>query len=167
MNMTDEFELDQLTNIETRNRERLATWFDAIGREPVYPATSDTVVRLLRVAQYATSNDILLQAVNEMWIPPVAREAGRLAWSATDIVALSCALEARRMWQPCSPLHSHKLTMAEKLRELSENGEAINDLHKFDFDALLAILIQVSGDSSAVICMAEALRQKLKSEGVL
>lgn len=163
----EEFETDQLTNIETRNRERLAGWFDAIGQEARYPATSDTVVRLCRVAQYAASNDILLEAVNNQWIPPVAREAGRLAWSATDIVALSCALEARRMWQPFSQLHGHKLTMPEKLRELSENGEAINDLHKFDLDALLAILIQVSGDSSAVVCMAEAIRQKLKEEGIL
>lgn len=167
--MTDDQYLDQLADIERKNRIHLENWWAAIGQEPHYPAASDTVVRLLRAMQYRADNDTLLQFVNEQIIPPVARENGRLSWNATNIVTLGCALEARRSWQPFSQLHAHKFTLAEKLAQIAEHEgeEAFYDLSEFDVEGLLGIIISVSNDPGAVQFATEALRIKLKREGVL
>ena len=139
---------------------------------PSYPADTATVVRLLSAVEYDVTADTLLGYLTEKSIPPVQRLNGRLAWSATNITTAACALEARRKWKPFSTLHGHKKTMIERLQEIyaregTNGGTAFSDLADFDYDALLALLIQAGGDAGAVSCLAEALRQKLKQQGVL
>lgn len=165
----NEHPTDQLEQLELLNRERLEGWWDAIGQAPAYPTQSDTVVRLLRAMGYAADNDRLIQFVNDLLIPPVPRQAGKLAWNATSIVALACAMEARRLWQPFSKIHGHKFTLAEKLCQVAQHDgtEPFNDLAQFDIEGLLASAITVAHDPGAVQFVIEALRTKLKNEGIL
>lgn len=158
-----------LAAVEETNRERLLGWWDLISTEPSYPVPSTTVVKLLQAVEYRCDNDTLLGAVADGWIPPVPRQAGRMTWDATSIVALSCALEARRLWQPFSKIHGHKFSFAEKCVQLCnrDGGQPFDDLHQYDFAGLLGILHQVSGDPAAVQVMAEAIRHKLQSEGIV
>jgi hypothetical protein len=88
-------------------------------------------------------------------IPPVEREAGRLRWSATTIVAAACVLDARRRWKPFSKIHGHKMTWPEKLVQLAEHGgqQAFSDLHCFDVEQLLAGIVAVAHDPGAVATM--------------
>ena len=165
-------EYDDITNItdaEALNRQRIAGWWDLLGEPPAYPVSTDVVGRLLRAVEYLADNDRVLQAVNEEWFPPPERVAGRFAWTATNIVTLGSALEARRLWKPGSKIHLHKFSAAERIRHLCEadGGEFLNDLHEFDIEGLLGMLVQVSRDSGAVEVLAEAIREKLKREGVL
>jgi hypothetical protein len=160
---------ETLADLERQNQERIAGWWDLVGQAAAYPVGSDTVVKLLRAVEYACDNDKLLQAVNDGWIPPVARQAGRLAWSASSTVSLACALEARRAWLPFSKIHGHKLTLAEKLVQLNENDgqAAIPDLAEFDIAGLLGLLVAIADDGGAVRAVAEAIRQRLRMDGVV
>lgn len=173
--MTTNFQPDprdvstDLDALEDRNRDRISGWWDLLGLDPEYPAATDTVVKLLRAVEYAVDPDWVLAAISGGWIPPVGRIAGRLSWHATDVVSLSCAAEARRKWIPHSKIHGHKQTLAERLHDLclAEGQSAFKDLDQFDFEGLLGLLVQVSGDRGAVECLAAALREKLRLEGVL
>src|SRR5262245_48008307 len=159
----------QLAVLEDKNRERIAGWFDLAGIEAAYPVASDTVVKLLRAIEYLCDNDTLLAYLNDEIIPPVPRQNGRLVWSATNVVSLAAALEARRKWQPFSTLHAVKFSMIERLQHIydAQGGSAFSDLAAFDIDALLGLLHQAGGDRGAVAVLAEALREKLKGAGVL
>lgn len=168
--MSNDFdEFTEIDSTESMNRQRVAGWWDVLGEPPQYPVSTDVVGRLLRAVEYQADNDRVLQAVNEEWFPPVERHAGRLAWTATNIVTLASALEARRMWKPGSKIHLHKFSAAERIRHLceSEGSEFLDDLHEFDLEGLLGMLVQVSREAGAVEIMAEAIREKLKREGVL
>jgi hypothetical protein len=162
-------ETNQLATLEEVSRQRLAGWWDAMGEEPHYPCDSATVCRLLQRVDYAVDHDWLLHAIEHKMIPPPPRVAGRLAWDATHIVALAAAAEARRRWVPGSTIHFHKLSLAEKIVQCcrEHGGEPFSDLHEFDLEGLLGVLHQIAGDAGAVQCIAEAIREKLKRQGVL
>lgn len=155
--------------LEERNRLRLSGWWNQLGREPEYPTNTGTAVELCQAADYAVDADWVLAAISHGWVPPVPREAGRLQWDATAIVSLACAAETRRKWVPFSKMHGHKLRMIEKLQELCsrEGASAFRDLDGFDFEGLLALQLQVSGDAGAVEMLNRAIHEKLKKEGIL
>jgi hypothetical protein len=160
---------EQLEALEETNRARLSGWWDLAGLEPAYPADTETVVKLLTAVEYLCEPDVLLGYLNEQAIPPVGRVAGRLSWSATNVVTAACALEARRRWKPFSTIHAAKFSMIEKLQQIYEakGGTAFSDLADFDLEALLGLLHQAGGDRGATSVVAEAIRQKLKGLGVL
>src|SRR5262245_31840960 len=102
---------EQLAALEETNRARLEGWWGLLGEPPGYPADTETVVRLLTAVEYDVSPDTLLGYLNDQSIPPVGRIAGRLSWSAVNIVTAACALEARRRWKPFSTIHAAKFSM--------------------------------------------------------
>lgn len=160
---------EQLAALEETNRQRIAGWFDLAALPAAYPASTETVIKVLQAVEYLVNGDVILGLLNDNAIPPVPRANGRLSWSATNIVTCACALEARRKWKPFSTIHDAKFSMAEKLQAIyeSKGSSAFSDLEHFDLDALLAMLIQTGGDAGTVSVLVEALRQKLKSLGAL
>lgn len=160
-----------VTTQEEIARQRLAGWWAAMGVvEPEYPADTATVVRLVQAAEYACDHDTVLAYLNGGVIPPVPEgDNGGHAWNATHIVTLACALEMRRKWKPFSQLHAAKFTATEKLMHVCEHGgeSAFTDLAQYDIDALLALLVQTAGNVGLVQTLVEALRHKMKLEGVL
>lgn len=160
---------EQLTTVEETSRGHIAGWWNAIGREPDYPCDTATTVKLLRAVDYDVDPDLLLGYLTDDIIPPVPVERGRHQWSATAIVTVACAAEARRRWIAFSQIHSSKTNQAEMLVQLCErqSSDPFTDLARYDIPALLAITAQVSHCKPAVEYMVEALRTKLKLEGVL
>jgi hypothetical protein len=160
---------DALAQQEAAARVRVSGWFDALGETPFYPVDSETVCRLLQQQDWRIDHDWLLQAVNERWVPPVPRVNGKLAWDATAIVTLAAAAEIRRRWVPGSPIHFHKLSLAEKLIQFHEQqgGEAFSELAKLDLEGLIGMLHEVAGDRGATCFVAEALRTKLQREELM
>jgi hypothetical protein len=164
-----EGEPDQLAAAEETNQRRIEGWWHLAGEEPRYPLGTADVAKLLQRVDYLVDSDLLLAWANEGVIPPVPLQSGRPAWNATSIVTAAAAAEARRKWKPFSTIHGHKLTMIEKIHQIAEHqgGSAFNDLAAFDIEGLLGILVDVSCDRGAVQVMAEAIRTKLKEQGVI
>lgn len=160
---------------ELANRDRLAGWWDAAGLEPSYPATTETVRRLLEATEYQSDHDIIWQALNEHWMPGVSGicvAQGRAEWTATDIVALASAFEARRLWKSTSRIHRHKFTVGETMRGMYDEAggdpdKFIEDLGKFDWQGLLGLLVARSHDPGAVQTLAVAIKEKLRQEAIL
>lgn len=159
----------ELIAIEEQNRERIAAWWERIGQEPEYPTSTATVAALLSAVDYVCNPDIIVRAITEEWIRSPAKSGGRHHWQASDIVTLASALEYRRMWEPFSQIHGHKLTQIEKLQQvLTYRGEeTFTDLAQYDYEGLLGMLHSVAHDVGAVQVMTEAIRHKLKLTGVL
>jgi len=159
----------ELSEAEQLNREQLAGWWDLLGRDPEYPASTSTVAELLSAVDYVADPDVVIRAISEGWLPPPPKAAGRHYWRASDIVQLATAMESRRAWKPFSKIHGHKLTQIERLHQVLEHRgqETFNDLAQFDYEGLLGMLHSVASDAGAVQIMTEALRQKLRSEGII
>lgn len=148
---------------------KLAPWWGRIQREASYPADSGTVVELLRGVEYDVTHDDLLAYLTAGIIGPVVRENGRLAWSPLDILGLAFALENRRKWQPLSELHRHKASLGEYMVWMAQaaGGKAFRDLADHDMDSILALIVRMAGDPSAVSVLVEAVREKLRQgEGI-
>ena len=162
-------EQGQLAAVEEVNRQRLEGWWAMVGEEPHYPIGTAEAAAMLQRADYDLSADTLLAWSNQGVLPPVPLQSGRPAWNATNIVTAAAAAEARRKWKPFSTIHGHKLTMIEKIHQIAEHqgGSAFKDLAAFDIEGLLGVLVDVSCDRGAVQVMAEAIRTKLKEQGVI
>jgi len=93
----------------------------------------------------------------------------RLQWTASDIVNCARAAEARRMWIPFSTLHEHKKTAAERQNAICtlEGGQMFADLPKFDFPALLGMLVEHASQPRVVETLAKAIELRLAAQGAL
>ncbi len=156
-------------SIEELNRERIRPWWGLVGEEPAYPATTATAAKLLRAVEYSAEPDRLLAAVTEGWFTPPEKDGTRLQWSATDVVAAAVAFEHRRLWVPFSMVHGHKMSLPERIVQACEakGEEVFDDLSQFDVPALLGMIHSVSHRHDLVCIVTEALRIKLRGEGVI
>jgi hypothetical protein len=154
---------------EEINRQRLASYWTALGEPPHYPCDSSTVCRLLQQAEYRCDPDWLLSAVDGGMIPPPPRVKGRLSWDATSIIFLACAAEVRGRWQPSSQIHGHKRSQLEKDldEEKADAVQAVSQMARFDFEALVALLHREVNNADGIHLLASAIREKLKLAGAM
>ncbi len=167
MMQTEQTQITNATTDEAWARERIATWFEAAGIEPSWPATTETVAKLLATAEYSIGTpDGILTYVNGGYVPTPIRVAGRFAWSACDVVNLARAAEYRRAWLPFSKLHDCKKTMIE-LTVQQANRDGVKSIFG-DIDEVSAddILHHLTGCQNPVLreALAQALRDKLRIE---
>jgi hypothetical protein len=150
---------------EALNRERLEDWWERIGEEPAYPASTETVLRLLDAVEYRVSNAVFHDYRTNNLIVCPARPNGCYEWSASEIVSFARALEARRQWKPFSTLHDHKKTEFQRAKEMADKlgVPPMNDIANRSAEDLLLLMVE-SDDRGAREAIYTALQWKREQE---
>lgn len=161
---------------ETAERILRPLW-DAIGREPCYPAGDDDAVELMTAAGYeltqagldellATSNVIRKTRI----VSPPEDEVDGHEWSAIELRYLLAHLETLQRWQPTPSIHDPKKNKWRLARELAQKSGDVEqltaDAGQYTIEHLLALL-NYAGTVSEAQAIIEILRYKTEQMGVL
>ncbi|MFN0199328.1 MAG: hypothetical protein ACKVT0_21470 [Planctomycetaceae bacterium] len=147
---------------------KLAAMWQAADILPAYPATTETVVELLRANGFDASIGILENWIRSGMVPGVQIRAGRFHWSAQNILTASIHCNTWKRWIPLHPKHIHKMSAIELAEaQAGKVGEtAFTDLDTFDVQAF-TVMIERCDDHQLRHVLAVGLRSKLKALGVL
>jgi len=150
--------------------ERLRPWFQKADIPPMLPATTQTVVSLLRDGgEYEVTESSLLTLMDRAYIEQPMRTCGAFQWTGRNIALAGATLEKLRRWQPFSKLHHCKKSQCEIQQELARaNGETLfNDLHKFDFEIILRMLVETDDRQLRESLCVAVLQKSAEIQGKL
>jgi len=149
--------------------ERLAPMWNAADIHSGYPASTDTVVELLRAGGgFDVSVELLEEWARRGMVPGCRLRSGRFAWTPVNIVTAAIQADCWRRFIPLDPRHVHRLTAVELAEAMAqaEGSTAFTDLDVFDCNAFVEILARCS-DHDMRSTFAVALKTKLRALGVL
>lgn len=161
-------DLAQALGDESECMTKLAHMWQQADVLPCYPATTTTVVELLRGNGFDVNADVLENWIRTGMVPGVQIRAGRFAWSAQNILTASIQADTWKRWIPLHPRHIHRMSAVELAEaQAGAVGEtAFTDLDTFDVQAF-TVMLERCNDPQLRHVLAVGLRSKLKSLGVL
>ena len=166
---SDVLDLDAALGSQMDCIERLGPLWRAADMHPHYPATTTTVVELLRAGGgFDASVELLEQWCRSGMVPDVRLRAGKFAWGPQNILTAAIQCDTWRRWIFNDPRHLHKLTSIELAEGLAQaaGSTSFNDIGTFDVNAFVEILVRCD-DAEMRRTFGVALKTKLRLAGAL
>lgn len=162
-------DIDSVLGTEHECLVKLAPLWTAADVLPFYPASTETVVEVMRVGGgYDVTAELLSAQARSGMIPDVRIKQGRLAWSPQNILTAIVQADTWRRWIALDPRHIHKLSAPEIAEAMANaTGDTIfTDADNFDTNAFIEMLVNLN-DPQMRRTFATALKTRLRKLGAL
>jgi hypothetical protein len=149
---------------EATAARKIAGWWEHADIHEAYPASTETVVSLLRGLQYEVDEKVAAEFIRKGYITEPPKRGNLHKWRAQDIIGLATALEGRHRWQRGATVHSHKwsaMELRQHAAEAEDRPSAFDDLDHHTCEDLLFLMV-TADDASVREAIRVALFVKLK-----
>lgn len=148
---------------------KLVPYWRAADIHSSYPATTETVVNVLRQGGgFDVSEELLEQWARRGMVPGVKRRGGRFAWMPQNMLCAAIQADTWRRWIPSDKRHIHKMSAVEieEAKAVAEGTTMFDDMEQFDINAFVEVIVGAN-DPAIRATFGVAFKTRLRQLGVL